>query len=124
MNSSKAIVIPLPSIQPSDIIRALHLLKKQALKSWPFTQKMKYCLSLLMKLPTVIQQITTPIFIRKEAKHFLVVKRSNTLRAGFLQILFSRIHPSYLVNVHDITAFKKQSHEVEINNQLLAPFRD
>jgi two-component system LytT family response regulator len=122
MNSSKAIVIPLPSIQPIDITRALSSLKKSSfLKLAVYTKdeiifipfdEIMYCSS---------KNNYTNIHTR-EGKIFFCCKTLKDIESRLPADFFLRIHQSYLVNVLDITALKRQSHEVEINNQLLIPY--
>ncbi len=62
----------------------------------------------------------TTIFTQ-DGKHYLCCKTLKEIESKLSSENFIRIHHSYLVNLHSITAFKKQSCELEIDNKLLLP---
>ena len=57
----------------------------------------------------------------KGGKSYLCCKTLKDIEAKLPADNFIRIHHSYLVNLHSITALKKQSCEVEIENKLMLP---
>lgn len=62
----------------------------------------------------------TTIFTQ-DGKSCLCCKTLKDIEAKLPPDSFIRIHHSYLVNLNSITAFKKQSCELEIDNKLLLP---
>ncbi len=62
----------------------------------------------------------TTIFTQ-DGNHYLCCKTLKDIESKLPPDNFIRIHHSYLVNLQSITAFKKQSCELEIDNKLLLP---
>ena len=62
----------------------------------------------------------TTVFIQG-GKSYLCSKTLKDIESKLPSDVFFRIHHSYLVNLQSITALKKQSCEVEIENKLMLP---
>ena len=62
----------------------------------------------------------TTIFLRSGISH-LCCKTLKGIESKLPTDAFVRIHHSYLVNIHCITALKRQSSELELDNKLLLP---
>jgi two-component system, LytTR family, response regulator len=63
----------------------------------------------------------TTVFL-KNGKSYLCSKTLKEIEAKLPASEFFRIHHSYVINLHSITAIKKKTQEVELNNQLLLPY--
>jgi two-component system LytT family response regulator len=63
----------------------------------------------------------TKIFTR-DGKSYLCSKTLKEVEKNLPEDLFIRIHHSYLVNINDITALKKQDGKLEISNEILLPY--
>ena len=63
----------------------------------------------------------TTVFL-KNGKSYLCCKTLKEIESKLPSSDFFRIHHSFIVNVHSITALKKKSQEVELENSHLRPF--
>ncbi len=62
----------------------------------------------------------TTIFTH-DNKSYLCCKTLKEIASKLPEELFIRIHHSYVVNIHFITAVKKQKSEMEIDNRIMLP---
>jgi two-component system LytT family response regulator len=112
----------LPLAKSSDNLKVLPITRKvqwdklivntqDEVRFIPF-EEILYCKS--------IQNYTT-VYL-KNGKSYLCCKTLKEIEAKLPVGDFFRIHHSYVVNLNSISAFKKKTQEVELDNHLLLPY--
>jgi two-component system LytT family response regulator len=122
MEPARSLIIPLPSVSISPVLAEMPALKKikwpklavhtmDEIRFIPFDD-IVYCSA---------QINYTKIFTR-DGKSFLCSKTLKDIENKLPDEVFLRIHHSYLVNLNDVTALKKQDGKLEISNEILLPY--
>jgi two-component system, LytTR family, response regulator len=115
------LAIPIQPVKQESILRTLPALKKinwnklaifclDEIRFVPFAEIM-YC-----KAESNYTNIIT-----RSGKSYLCCKTLKDIAAKLPDNIFMRIHQSYVVSMPDITALKKHTAEIELNNTVLLP---
>lgn len=121
MEPARTLIIPLPSVSTAAVVTDLKVAKKvkwqklavhtmDEVRFIPFDDIL-YCNS----------QVNYTRIYTRDGKSFLCSKTLKEVEKNLPDDRFIRIHHSYLINVNDITAFKKKDGMMEINHEILLP---
>jgi len=122
MEQARSLIIPLPSVSTAAVLADFKVYTKinwqklavntmDEIRFIPFDDIL-YCSA---------QINYTKIFTRI-GKSFLCSKTLKEVEKNLPDDLFIRIHHSYLVNISEITAMKKQVGKLELSNEILLPY--
>jgi two-component system, LytTR family, response regulator len=122
MNSVKAnAVVPLPVIKNAAALRSLPGYKKKSFQKLALSaiDEVRFIAYDDIVYCRAVNNYTS--IHTRSGKTVLCCKTLKEIKSKLPAENFIRIHQSYLINLADITAIKKQSGEIEINDKLLLP---
>jgi two-component system, LytTR family, response regulator len=122
MEPARSIIIPLPSVHTNAVIAELPHVKKVNWKKLAVHTVDEIRFITFDDIVYCSAQVNYTRIFTRNGKSLLCSKTLKEIESKLPGEDFLRIHHSYLVNINEITAIKKQEGKLEICNEIILPY--